>query len=275
MKFILKNKKVTFVKKDFYYLDDKKIIPKHILLKPATLTTEFAYLTVVADKIYHLKSESWLKKQSDKENDREIVGDLNASMDIFEPIVLDDPMEAVLPNSIGNCELYYHDNHFYSPEVNFDYALNNIEVIFLERLTSYTRTFDVTIVEKNLKRVCFTCIDRKKYKQKIHSIFVNHKIVETGPDPVCWTDAIRDFKNGVSWDNIYHIDTEEDDSEEWQPGETDEEDEEDDYEEDEEEAFIPESKRRKLDKEWSEKCMLESNEDYDKWENHTLVTNEA
>lgn len=266
-----KNKKVTLIKKDsIYYLNDKQINPKYFLLKKATLTSEFAYLIVVADKVYNLRSDSWLKKQTDKENDREIVDELNASFDIYQPIVLENCFSAILPKKLEKNEIYYYDNHFYSPQLHYDYSLNNIEVIFLERLTSYTRTFDLTIVDKNLQRICFTCIDRKKFKQKIHSIFVNHEIVETGPDPVCWTDAIKDFKNGISWENVYHVDTEDDNSEEWQPGETEDETEtEDEYYE--ELPVLSESKKRKLDKEWEDKALMDSNEDYDNWEKKQKV----
>ena len=106
MKLFIKNKKVTLIKKDsIYYLNDKQINPKYFLLKKATLTSEFAYLVVVADKVYHLRSDSWLKKQSDKENDREIVNELNDRFDIYEPIVLESAFSAILPKKVEKNEI--------------------------------------------------------------------------------------------------------------------------------------------------------------------------
>ncbi len=264
MKLTNKNKKVTLIKKDSdILLNDEKINPKYILLVKATLTTEYAYLIIVAEKVYHLKSESWLKKQTDKENDKQLVEELNMSFAMFNPITLTESFQGVLPKKLESKLIYCYDHQLFSPEIQFYYNLNNIEVVFLERLTSYTRTFDLSIVEKNLKRITIACIDRKNMKT-IKSTFMNHEVVETGPDPVDWQSAYEAFQNGTPWDKIYQVETEEDVSEEWIPGDTDEE-----YSEEEEELEytpMPESKRRKLDQKWEKKSIMDSNEDYDNWE---------
>lgn len=266
MKFTVKNKKVTFEKKESdYFLDEKKIKVEYCLLREASLTTEFAYLVVVSDKVYTLKSESWLKKQTDKENDQELVDTLNKSMEHFDPVLLKNPIHGILPTKLEKSEIYHHKNRLFSPQVYFDYKLNNVEVVFLERLTSYTRSFDLTIVEKNLKRFQITCIDRKKYVKDVRSIFDSFQVVETGPDPVEWKEAIEEHKNGVPWDQVYVVETEEDEEEEWVPGETDEETETDD----EYEEIIPvmeESKKRKLDEKWEQKAKILHSGDYDNWE---------
>ena len=101
MNLFLKNKKVTFEKRESeYFLNEKKINVKTILLLEATLTTEFAYLIVISDKPYFLRSQSWLKNQTDKEDDRNIVETLNSSFSTFEPTVLKDPIFGVVPSKL-------------------------------------------------------------------------------------------------------------------------------------------------------------------------------
>ena len=269
MIFTLKNKKIPFIKKEEeYFLDDKKINLKYCLLVEASLTKEFAYLIVVSDKIYNLKSQSWLKKQTDKENDNYLVDELNSSFNEFNPVVLNNPITGILPTKVEATEFYHHDGHLFCPQINFDYKLSSIEVIFLERLTSYTRSFDLTIVQKDLKRVHITCIPRKTYLKSIKDIFSKYaEIVETGPDPVEWNEAIDDFKKGKPWNSVYVLETEEDESDEWQPGETDESDDsESEYEYEELIPVMPEEKKRKLDESWDSKAKILDSNDYDKWE---------
>ncbi len=271
MIFSLKNKKVSFIKKDNdYILNDEKVNVKDILIVKATLVTEFAYLIVITEgEVYHLKSQSWLKQQKDDADDRKIVEKLNLSLSEFAEAhqIIEPAFVGCLPNKVERTSLYCRDNFILSPQNNFHFELSNIEVVFFERLTSYTRTFDVTIVQKNLKRTHFTCIERKKYLSDIKEIFKDYHIVETGPDPVDWHEAIKDFKRGKAWDDIYRVETSEDESEEWQPGETDESDTESDFEDEEEEIpVISDEKKRKLDQEWEEKSHILSCTDYDNWE---------
>lgn len=287
MKFTYKNKSVDVIfKEEKFFLNEENLLSHKIYFVPATLTTEFAYVAVVLNdesmrkkygECIFLKSSSWLKKQTDEENDTEIVEELNHNIKSYlKTNDLNIKVEAIPGSKMEQDDVFIVDNQALCPMLNFYFNFENVDVIFYERLTSYTKTFDITFVMKNKKRVSLSLVDRKKYLSIMDKYFEENKVevVKTGPDPVMWNDAYeRHFKYQLDWSQVYMVESEtEDDDDEWHAGST--ESESDDYIYSSEEEYVPEiplEKKRKLDEEWEEKAKVIDSEDYDNWEKKQKV----
>jgi hypothetical protein len=287
MKFTYKNKTVDVIfKEENFFLNEENLLSHKIYFVPATLTTEFAYVAVVLNdesmrkkygECIFLKSSSWLKKQTDEENDTEIVEELNHNIKSYlKTNDLNIKVEAIPGSKMEQDDVFIVDNQALCPMLNFYFNFKNVDVIFYERLTSYTKTFDITFVMKNKKRVSLSLVDRKQYLSVMDNYFEENKIevVKTGPDPVDWNDAYeRHFQYKLDWKQVYMIESEtEDDDDEWQAGST--ETDEDDYiysSEEEEVPVIPLEKKRKLDEEWETKSKVLNCDDYDNWEKKQKV----
>lgn len=287
MKFTYKNKTVDVIfKEENFFLNEENLLSHKIYFVPATLTTEFAYVAVVLNdesmrkkygECIFLKSSSWLKKQTDEENDTEIVEELNNNIKSYlKTNDLKIKVQAIPGSKMEQDDVFIVDNQALCPMLNFYFNFENVDVIFYERLTSYTKTFDITFIMKNKKRVSLSLIDRKQYLPIMDKYFQENKmeVVKTGPDPVDWNDAYeRHFKYQLDWYQVYVVESEtEDDDDEWQAGST--ETDEDDYiysSEEEEVPVMPLEKKRKLDEEWEAKSKVLDSEDYDNWEKKQKV----
>lgn len=288
MNFKYKKKNVTFTYKDKkFYLNNENLLNVNVYLSPASLTKEFAYVCIrlnvpLMQKKYgnciFLRSDSWLKKQTDEENDAMIVDNMNKKIyEICPMILLSMNVEATPGAKMEKTDVFIQDKQLICPELNFYYNFENVDVVFYQRFTSYTRTFDLTFVLKNKKRMDLTVIDRKKYMKDLDKYFKenNIEVVKTGPDPINWADVYeRHYKYQFDWIHVYMppSDTEEEEDE-WVQGETDEELS-DDYiysSEDELSVDIPESKKRKLDEQWENKGKVLDSDDYDRWEKKQKV----
>lgn len=287
MKFTYKNKTVDVIfKEEKIFLNEENLLSHKIYFVPATLTTEFAYVAIVlndesmkkkyGDCIF-LKSSSWLKKQTDEENDTEIVEELNNNIKSYlKTNDMSIKVEAIPGSKMEQDDVFIVDKQALCPMLNFYFNFENVDVIFYERLTSYTKTFDITFVMKNKKRVSLSLVDRKQHLPTMDKYFEENKmeVVKTGPDPVDWNDAYeRHFKYQLDWNQVYVMESEtEDDDEEWQAGST--ESDEDDYIYSSEEEEVPEmplEKKRKLDEEWEAKSKVLDCDDYDNWEKKQKV----
>lgn len=288
MNFKYKKKNVTFTYKDKkFYLNNENLLNVNVYLSPASLTKEFAYVCIrlnvpLMQKKYgnciFLRSDSWLKKQTDEENDAMIVDNMNKKIyEICPMILLSMNVEATPGAKMEKTDVFIQDKQLICPELNFYYNFENVDVVFYQRFTSYTRTFDLTFVLKNKKRMDLTVIDRKKYMKDLDKYFKenNIEVVKTGPDPINWADVYeRHYKYQFDWIHVYMPPSDTDEEEdEWVQGETDEELS-DDYiysSEDELSVDIPESKKRKLDEQWENKGKVLDSDDYDRWEKKQKV----
>lgn len=285
MKFTYKNKSVDVKFNDGkIFLNEENLLNHKLYFVPATLTTEYAYVAVVLNvplqqkkygQCMFLRSSSWLKKQTDKENDTEIVDQLNSSITSYLNVnELTSKVEAIPGSKMEKEDVYLMDNQLICPVLKFYFNFQEVDVVFYERFTSYTKTFDITFVMKNKKRLSLSLVERKKYMTQMDTYFKENKIevVKTGPDPVMWDDAYeRHFKYQLDWYQVYMVESEsEEEEEEWVAGSTDTED---DYiySSEEEEVHMPLEKKRKLDEEWEAKSKIIDSEDYDNWEKKQKV----
>lgn len=287
MLFTYKKKSFTALKElEQFVLNGEKVNGVDLYFVPATLTTEYAYLIVVMKtnenkkkygECLFLRSESWLKKQTDDENDSWIVDSMNNKIkDHFEPVDLSLHVEAMPGSKMEKDSVFIVNKILLCPSLEFYFNFEDVDVIFYERFTSYTKTFDVTFVMKNKSRESLFLVERKKYMSTLDSYFKskNIEVVKTGPDPVSWDILYEShYKEGVSWKDAYEVPTDsEEEEEEWVAGSTEDETEED-FTSDEEE-YVPEmplEKKRKLDKEWDDRGRIIDDADYDKWEKKQKV----
>ena len=242
---------------------------------PASLTQEHAQLFMVLrneykkKKLLHFKSQSWLQDIDDDEEDDEAVTTLNSNVlaSVPSPVTCENDLRtpARIHKTTFMSDMVFRDGEILSPEAVYYRKTSDIEVIFCERVTSYTKTFDMTFVVGQ-KTETHSCMDRKALKDiciwaKQNSL----KIYETGPDPLPWKRMFASHKE-QSWEEIHrlltHQSSEEDEASEWEEGMTDPEDEDDhdfdedseeseeEYEEEYESEGEPATKRRRVFETW-------------------------
>ena len=168
-----------------------------------------------------------------------MVNELNESMkSLVKASVseLSDSFEGRVDRTFDQVPIWIQDDAFLSPKAKLYIPFGTIDVIFFERLTSYTRTFDMTLIMGS-SHFSISTIQRKKYFKMIQKGIKSKKTFETGPDPIPWDMAMKRHKDGISWEDIHsmitNIVSEEEEVSEWSPGNTDDEtDDEEDYPED-------------------------------------------
>ena len=221
---------------------------------PASLTEEHAQLFMVLKneykkkKLLHFRSPSWLQDIEDEEDD-EAVEALNAKVLALVPSVVhcdkDFKTHARVHKTTAMNDMIFREGEVLSPEAVYYQKTSEIDVIFCERVTSYTKTFDMTFVIGQ-KTHTHSCMDRKILKDLTWWAKQNSlKVYETGPDPLPWK-RMFEYHKDQSWEEIHgiltHQSSEEEEASEWEEGMTDPEDEDDhDFEEDTESEMESES----------------------------------
>ena len=221
---------------------------------PASLTEEHAQLFMVLKNEYkkknllHFKSPSWLQDIEDEEDD-EAVEALNAKVLTLVPSVVhcdkDFKTHARVHKTTAMNDMIFREGEVLSPEAVYYQKTSEIDVIFCERVTSYTKTFDMTFVIGQ-KTHTHSCMDRKILKDLTWWAKQNSlQVYETGPDPLPWK-RMFEYHKDQSWEEIHgiltHQSSEEEEASEWEEGMTDPEDEDDhDFEEDTESELESES----------------------------------
>ena len=275
------NKNVELTAKDGdLYLDGKKLEIKQKYFTPCTGSRPEATLTLLLNDEVNGDNVLFLEKQwnynHSGEDDRPIINKLNESIvDLAQPCKDElKSFEARPDGSFDPAMVFVSKTHILCPLSKSLYDLNKLEAVFLERVSSYTRSFDVTLVfpadsRGKHKTFQFSAVDRKKNLNLVKEIFTN--AYETGPDPIPWSLFLKKKKDeNLTWDKLHKLledgqEEEDEEEDDWKPGETDEdeytEDEEYDYPEDEELEDDFEDDESESDVETG----LEGNEDYDKW----------
>ena len=248
-----KNKTVTLKKtENALFMDDTELKDiKKTYFFPCSLTSGDAYLVIQfgsapkndGKKVYFFR-RNWLNKPiTASDDDEAVVKEMNSAIhDSYYGLGF--PSRRFNPNSgfEGRIDKTFEMSNIYdgrdaiiSPQGKLFIEKKNIDAVFLERLTSYTRTFDVTIVFGDSK-LGISTVQRKKHFKYVKDTFEEVGCYETGPDPLPWNDMFkRKRQDNLTWEALHKIITEveeesEDDSSEWEEGETDEEDDEEDEE---------------------------------------------
>lgn len=228
---------------------------KRVYFFPASLTEEHAQLFVLVDGLFqkksvlHLKSQSWLTGIEDDTEDQVAVDALNFDVQECMKDMTSCEKDLTLPSRVHKTThmspTIFREGEILSAEGLYYRESKDIDVIFCERVTSYTKTFDLTVVLKNGKVETHSCMDRKSLKQLEEWASKNTiEFYQTGPDPLPWKQMFSYHKD-QSWkeinDLLNHVSSDEDEGSDWEAGETDPEDDDlDDFiDSDEEEIDYP------------------------------------
>lgn len=228
---------------------------KRVYFFPASLTEEHAQLFVLVDGLFqkksvlHLKSQSWLAGIEDDTEDQVAVDALNFDVQECMKDMTSCEKDLTLPSRVHKTThmspTIFREGEILSAEGLYYRESKDIDVIFCERVTSYTKTFDLTVVLKNGKVETHSCMDRKSLKQLEEWASKNTiEFYQTGPDPLPWKQMFSYHKD-QSWkeinDLLNHVSSDEDEGSDWEAGETDPEDDDlDDFiDSDEEEIDYP------------------------------------
>ena len=225
---------------------------KEIHFFPATLTNEYAQFMVILNgefkkkKYLNFKSQSWLTGVSDDTEDDKAVNHLNdevlSLLNQLKTKSINHSNALTVPARVHGTTvmspLTFGDDAVVSPGSVYYLNTSDIDVIFCERVTSYTKSFDLTFVLKNKKVHTHSCIDRKRINE-LRNRYQHIEFYETGPDPLPWKQMFNYHKDST-WKEIHELITavpsdDEDDDEEWVDDESEEDDDFDEYVDDEEE----------------------------------------
>jgi len=237
-------------------LNDDSLTVERLYSVQATQSSEHAYLMAHLATPYQNKktllfrSDSWLVNDDDDADDHVLVEQLNTKMETLsgpDCVLLTDCVEARLHGTTSMNDLYPTKTRLVAPRTLYMEDASNIDVIFCERVTSYTRSFDMVLVMKTGKTVTHSCISRKKINMFVEWAKQNNlEFYQTGPDPLPWGAVMKRHNDGESWEAIFklitHVSDDEEESSEWEEGNTDPEEEEEELDfledESEEEEFI-------------------------------------
>ena len=277
MNFLL-GKKTVHVEKKFENLD---LSISKLYFKPCTLTEGNAYVIVLLNTPYQGKktlflSKDWSKKTTKNEDDSEYVDNFNEEIIDFLGIEDDNicdedtaQFDCVVNNTFEMHTVFCIENYLFCPEASWVLALQNVNAIFMERMSSYTRTFDVSFMDNSRRIAQLSAIHRKEHRKTIEGLLPDALFV-TGPDPIEWRPLLQLKRNkNLSWSDVHkeienQVEAEEDSGSEWQAGET-----EDDESEDVDEWIDLEAEEEEeAEEESSDESSEEETElsDYDKWE---------
>lgn len=205
---------------------------ENVYFYPCALNRGDAFIVILTKEETYFLKRNWLEAPLTRsDDDKEVVGELNEEMSQFSKNPCLDHVksfEGQIENTWEMTNLFIVKEGILSPEAKFFQRFNQIECIFLERLSSYTRSFDLTFVVKDVK-MTISAINRKASLEHIETTISAQpiKVYKTGPDPIPWEQVFsRRQTDKISWDDVYAMVTETSDDEcdtesEWAPGETD------------------------------------------------------
>lgn len=237
-------------------------------------------------KVYFFR-RNWLNKPITKrrnhDDDELTVKELNSAIDEFIlqgegythcSIGQQIGFEGRIDKTFDLSKIYATNDVIISPQGKLFMEMKNIDAVFLERLTSYTRSFDLTFVYGDSK-LSISTIQRKQYLKLIKEIFAKKGCFETGPDPLPWNDMFKRKKaDNLSWKEIHDIltnveDVTEDESSEWEAGNTDDEEEDEEYDYPDEDEFDEDELKDDIYETESDDDDILDDSDYDEWESKT------
>jgi hypothetical protein len=216
-----------------FKLNDEELEAKEVFFVKASDTEEFAYLLVNLETPYEkkpmllLRSTSWLLNEEDDDDDQLLINQLNDKIQTAigdNACVLDTHVESRLHGTAVMSKLFPTKNALVSPESTYKLDAEDIDVIFCERVTSYLKTFDMSLVLKGGKVVTHECISRKHIPM-FAEFAENNKLefYQTGPDRLPWKLLLEQHQEH-SWseinDMLNAVGEEVDDDSEWEQDHT-------------------------------------------------------
>ena len=241
----LRNKKVVLKRVDSdIVLNDDKVDVSSVFFQICSGTYEFFEMIVELNTPWNKKSViflnvSWLKKASKNADDEELIDNLNArGRAIFEglrPIELtsEDSFRGRVDGTFEIANIYYKNKCLIAPSVRLFRNLSSLEAIFLERMASYQKDFDITFCFDN-EVLTVHSVTRKLYYKTVKKLFpVN--AYEGGPEPISWPLVLKDKrKESMTWLDVYKKygvseEEEEDDDSDWDEETEDEDDDDEEF----------------------------------------------
>ena len=226
------NRKPIEVTSD-YEIDGTPLEVKQKWLSPCSLTLANATVILLLNKPYNGKNtlfleRDWTTRASDNEDDFELVAAHNKEIQShFEGLeLLTVGVEAAIGASMSS--VYISENFWICPESKWCLDMKKVHAVFFERMSSYTRTFDIVFCGNDNVIDTLTSISRKQdYKRVMDILSPKCTVYSTGPDPLDWRELIKFKKKQHSWKEVAEYANSQEDSEEseeeWVQGETDEE----------------------------------------------------
>lgn len=286
-----KNKIVELKEKEgTLYMDNIALDIKKTYFFPCDLSHGDAHLAIhfntppkKDDKKVYFFRRNWLNKPITKrknDDDEATVNELNSAIhelalsgEGYVHCSIDQQVgfEGRIDKTFDLSKIYSTDEVVISPQGKLFLEMKNIDAVFLERLTSYTRSFDLTFVYGD-STLSVSTIQRKQYLKLIKKVFAKKGCYETGPDPLPWGDMFKRKKaDNLSWNDIHEIltnveDVTEDESSEWEAGNTEDEEEEDEYDYPDEEEYDENELKDNIYETESDDDDILDDEDYDAWE---------
>lgn len=226
---------------------------------------------------------NWYSQPTGKfteEDDDKAVDELNASVlqlfDNYDITTLANGFDGRVEKTFDMSAVFFTGTCLVSPNAKTTLSLEACNAVFLERVTSYTRTFDITFVTgnaPNVKTFSIGSVQRKLHLSTVKDVFQKYGVYETGPDPIPWSLMLkRKTNDNLTWKQMHELisggnSTSGDEESEWEEGDTDVEEELDD---DEEEEDYPSGGCNTDDTEEltddSDDELTDCNDDYDAWE---------
>lgn len=192
---------------------------EHMYSMPCTGSLEYAY--VYSDKFYNM---SWLKHSPEGEDSRKVEY-VNSSIKQLCPTAVE--LDTYITGRVNKSltEIYLGPNVMLVPEDNVKLVPKHL---FIQRLTSRTKTFDLVVVEDN-KATVISAVDKNDLEdiQQWHQ----SEIYCGGADPLPIKDIVRALQHQTYQEVCEALEIESDSDEDWIP-ESSDESEESEYESD-------------------------------------------
>ena len=259
---------------------------KSVYFFPCSLTEGDAYLAIqfttppkADNKTVYFFRKSWLNNTSSSDDDdAKMVKSLNQSFrDLWKysnaPQLVEfestQGFEGRVEKTFELSMVFANEKVIIGPQSKLFYSMETVDAIFLERMASYTRSFDLTIVSGE-KTLSVSTIQRKKHLRVVQELFNDKGCFETGPDPLPWSNMfIRKNQDNLTWRDMYHLLNEanaegsEEECSEWSEGRTDDSEEDDfSYDDDFDEDELKEGVYEEVSS--SESSADDMNADWDK-----------
>ena len=206
----LRNKKVNVKRVDSeIFLNNDKVDVKSVFFQKCSGTYEFFETVLELNTPWNKKdviflNASWLKKASKNADDDELIENLNAKgQEIFEgAIELNDAFRGRVDGTFEMANIYFTNNCLIAPCVRLFRNLSSLEAVFLERMASYQKDFDITFCFDS-EVLTVNSVTRKLYYKTVRKLFpVN--VYEGGPEPISWPLVLKDKKRTpMTWLDVH------------------------------------------------------------------------
>lgn len=230
-------------------LNDEELIVEKIRFVECSLRKEHVNVVLILSQDYKKKSflfleYSWLQHNKKLEDEDRVEISNKECCILFDKLpnfkkvsTEDNHFEGRFDGTYDMGIIYDTGDYLICPTTKQILELRKVEAVFLERMSSYQKNFDVTFCFNDNVSSIFT-VNRKKYYNVLRTMLKGKEVYEGGPDPLVWPAMLKMKKQeNFSWKRLAEVylgcgDVEDEDaSSDWSGGSEDSEEEEEDDEE--------------------------------------------